>query len=87
MEKLELWQQVGETAVLSAAGRHLAPHLKDVRFIEGSYGTHLLVGDISKEDLTFGVGGKASVLKGVGLGIIVQEQLLDRYAEELIEVT
>jgi len=84
---LQVGCQVGETAILSAAGRHFAAHLKDVRFIEGSYGTHLLTDDISKEDITFGVGGKASILKGVGLGIKVQEHLLERFAEKIIQGT
>ena len=84
---LQVGCQVGETAILSAAGRHFAAHLKYVRFIEGSYGTHLLTEDISKEDITFGVGGKASILKGVGLGIKVQEHLLERFAKKIIQGT
>ena len=33
--------QVGETAILSAVGRHLAAHLVP-RYVEGSFGAHLL---------------------------------------------
>lgn len=83
---IQLGCQVGETAILSAAGRHLAAHLKDLRFIEGSYGTHLLVEDIAEEDIVFGPGGSAPVLTGPGLGITVREELVDKYAEDTITV-
>jgi muconate cycloisomerase len=77
---------VGETAILSAAGRHLAAYLKDLRFVEGSYSTHLLVEDISGKAIVFGPGGRADILTGVGLGITICEELLDKYAENKIRV-
>ena len=78
--------QVGETAVLSAAGRHLAAHLRGLLFVEGSYGAHLLIGDIADEAVGFGLGGKAGILAGPGLGVDVCEELLDKYAEKVIKV-
>ena len=78
--------QVGETAILSAAGRHLAAHLGNLSFVEGSYGTYLLMEDISEEDISFGQGGKASVLTGIGLGVTVRERFLERYAVTTIPV-
>lgn len=83
---IQLGCQVGETAVLSAAGRHLAAYLKDLRFVEGSYSTHLLTEDISEEEIVFGSGGRADILTGAGFGITVQEELLDKYAEDKISV-
>ncbi len=83
---LQLGCQVGETAVLSAAGRHVAAHLEGLRFSEGSYGTHLLAEDIAQEDIAFGHGGHAPVLTGPGLGITVREEILDRYAHRTISV-
>lgn len=83
---IQLGCQVGETAVLSAAGRHLAAYLKDLRFVEGSYSTHLLVADISEEAIVFGSGGRADILVGAGFGITVREELLDKYAEDKISV-
>ena len=83
---IQLGCQVGETAILSAAGRHLAAHLEDLRFAEGSYGTHLLVEDIAEEDMTFGRGGRAPVLTGPGLGVTVREELLEKYAQRAIPV-
>jgi L-alanine-DL-glutamate epimerase-like enolase superfamily enzyme len=84
---IQLGCQVGETAVLSAAGRHLAAHLANLRFVEGSYGEHLLVQDISAESIVFGHGGEAPLLTGHGLGITVRKDLLDQYADEKIPVS
>lgn len=60
--------QVGETAVLSAAGRHLAAYITGLCGVEGSYGTHLLVEDIAEPAVMFGPGGSAEWLTGPGLG-------------------
>ena len=38
----QLGCQVGETAVLSAAGRHFAASVGGLRFLEGSYDRHLV---------------------------------------------
>lgn len=83
---LQLGCQVGETAILSAAGRHVAAHLKDLRFVEGSYGAYLLVEDVSHESVALGAGGSGSMLTGVGLGVTVREEILEKYAEDKITV-
>jgi L-alanine-DL-glutamate epimerase-like enolase superfamily enzyme len=83
---LQLGCMVGETAILSAAGRHMAAHLDKLRFVEGSYGTHLLIEDIADEDITFGSAGRAPLLGGTGLGISVREELLQKYAEQVLTV-
>ena len=83
---IQLGCQVGETAILSAAGRHLAAHLADLHFVEGSYGTHLLTEDIAEENIVFGAGGNAPILTGPGLGVTVREELVDKYAENIITV-
>jgi L-alanine-DL-glutamate epimerase-like enolase superfamily enzyme len=79
---IQLGCQVGETAILSAAGRHVAAHLPSVRFVEGSYGSLLLTEDIAVDEIVFGRRGKAPLLSAPGLGITVSEALLNRYAEE-----
>jgi L-alanine-DL-glutamate epimerase-like enolase superfamily enzyme len=68
-----LGAQVGETAILSSAGRHFATRSQGLRFCEGSFGTFLLEEDIGTEDLTFGPGGKAPAIGGHGLGVVVDE--------------
>lgn len=70
--------QVGESGILSAAGRSLACGLKNVRRLEGSYDRHLVSEPLTAEDLTFGFGGRAKRLEGGGLGITVDEQAVAR---------
>jgi L-Ala-D/L-Glu epimerase len=81
---LQLGSQVGETAVLSAAGRHMAAHLERVEFVEGSYGKLLLAEDIGRNPVQFGYGGSARTLRGPGLGIEVREDVLEKYAQQKI---
>jgi muconate cycloisomerase len=83
---VQLGCQVGETAILSAAGRHLALAAPDVAFLEGSYGTLLLVEDVAHESVRFGRRGRAGPLNGPGLGIEVVDDVLHRYAEEVVEL-
>ena len=55
----QLGCQVGETAVLSAAGRHFAASVGGLRFLEGSYDRHLVREALGTRDFTFGWGGWA----------------------------
>jgi muconate cycloisomerase len=77
---------VGETAVLAAAGRHLAAGLETAGFVEGSYGTLLLVEDVSDDGLRFGHGGEAPRLTGPGWGVRVRVDRLRRHAEAIVEL-
>ena len=77
---LQLGCQVGESAILSAAGRHLAAYITDLAFLEGSFGKRLLVEDVTKENFTFGHEGKARLVEGPGLGVSVCEEFLKDYA-------
>lgn len=67
----QLGCQVGETAILSAAGRHFATSVRDIRYREGSYDRHLVRERLSEEDITFGRRGRAPMLPGCGLGITI----------------
>ncbi|MCA9047288.1 MAG: hypothetical protein KDA89_01080 [Planctomycetaceae bacterium] len=69
----QLGCMVGESGILSAAGRHFAANVSGLRFVEGSYGRFLVRDQLTYEDLTFGYGGRAAVLSGIGLGITVDE--------------
>ena len=73
----QLGCQVGETAILSAAGRHFATSVADVRYLEGSYDRHLVWESLAVEDLTFGRGGRAPALIGSGLGFALDPARLD----------
>ena len=73
----QLGCQVGETAILSAAGRHFATSVKDIRYLEGSYDRHLVGEALGKEDITFGRGGWAPMLIGSGLGVKIDPARVD----------
>lgn len=82
--RLQLGCQVGETAILSAAGRHLAAHLATLSFVEGSFGNLLLAEDVGRASVNFGYGGRAPLLRGAGLGIAARESILEKYAESIV---
>jgi len=84
--KLQLGCHVGETAVLSAAGRHLAAYLSNIKFVEGSYSALLLAEDISRENIVFGERGEAPVFTGFGLGITINNEMLNKYSRNCVEV-
>jgi muconate cycloisomerase len=67
----QLGCQVGETGILSAAGRHFAQSVAGIRYLEGSYDRHLVRTPLTTGDLTFGRGGRAPALTGPGLGASV----------------
>jgi L-Ala-D/L-Glu epimerase len=73
----QLGCQVGETAILSAAGRHFATSVKDIRYLEGSYDRHLVWERLAIEDITFGRGGRAPMLVGCGLGVSIDLARVD----------
>ena len=85
--RLQLGSHVGETAILSAAGRQVAAYLEHVDFVEGSYGNLLLAEDISRDGVVFGHGGVAPLLLGPGLGIKVREEVLRNYAQNIISLS
>ena len=73
----QLGCQVGETALLSAAGRQFATSVAQLRYVEGSYDRHLIWETLAKPDITFHWGGWAPALDGAGLGITVDKKALD----------
>jgi L-Ala-D/L-Glu epimerase len=74
----QLGCQVGETGVLSAAGRHFATSVGGIRYLEGSYDRFLVAERLTTDDLTFGYGGYAPALQGPGLGITIDAHALQR---------
>ncbi len=80
-----LSSQVGETGVLSAAGRLFAFINDDLEYIEGSYGNYLFKEDIVHEKLGFGLKGKAYPLDINGLGVTVKEKKLEKFVIKKFE--
>ncbi|VTR94670.1 mandelate racemase muconate lactonizing enzyme family protein : Mandelate racemase/muconate lactonizing enzyme family protein OS=Rhodopirellula europaea 6C GN=RE6C_00503 PE=4 SV=1: MR_MLE_N: MR_MLE_C [Gemmata massiliana] len=73
----QLGCQVGETAILSAAGRHFAASVDDIRYLEGSYDRHLVWESLAVDDLTFQRTGWAPALISSGLGFALDSARLD----------
>ena len=84
--KIQVGAQVGETGILSAAGRTFAAYVPTLSYVEGSFGTWLLTEDITFDDLAFGLGGRAPLLKSRGLSVTVKEESLERLTVEKIEL-
>lgn len=66
----------GESGVLSAAGRHWACSVANIRYLEGSYDRHLFRRLLTNEDITFGYGGRAPAVTKPGLGVTINEAAL-----------
>ena len=66
----------GESGILSAAGRHWASSVADIRYLEGSYDSHLFRRLVTREDITFGYGGRAPALTAPGLGVTIDTAVL-----------
>lgn len=76
----------GETALLSAAGRHLASRVTGLRYVEGSYDRHILGANVTRQDLTFRYGGRAAPLDGPGSGVEVDPAALEAMTVESREI-
>ena len=74
----QLGCQVGETGILSAAGRHFATSVDGIRFLEGSFDRFLVAERLTVEDLTFGRGGWAPALPRPGLGVQIDRSAVER---------
>jgi muconate cycloisomerase len=75
----QLGAQVGETGLLSAAGRHVATRCRDLLWLEGSFDALLLQAQLTGPDITFGQGGRAPALRGPGLGVAPLSDPLSRH--------
>ncbi|MFP6764725.1 MAG: enolase C-terminal domain-like protein, partial [Planctomycetaceae bacterium] len=76
--RYQLGCQVGETGILSAAGRHFATAVRNIRYLEGSYERFLVRERLTVEDLSFSYGGFAPTLTAPGLGISIDPAALQR---------
>jgi len=78
--------QLGESGILSAAGRALCAISPDAMYCDGSYDLFLLRENLTTEHVTFNHGGKAAPLKGPSLGITVNLENLRRFSDHFITI-
>ena len=79
----QLGCMVGETSVLSAAGRHFLTMVSGISHAEGSFGKFLLRSDVTRKPLRFGYGGKAKPLIGDGTAVNVEQTRVEKMATDL----
>lgn len=79
--RFQIAGHLGESGILSAAGRALCLLCGDAVYYDGSYDEFLLKENITHENVSFGLGGKAGPLTGPGLGVEVNRQNLARLGE------
>ncbi len=79
--------QLGESGILSAAGRALSLLCRDAVYHDGSYDRFMLKENITTEDVSFGPGGKAGPLDGSGLGVKVNRENLMRLSNSYPNLT
>jgi muconate cycloisomerase len=76
---IQLGCMVGETSILSAAGRRFLEMVPGVAFAEGWFGKRLLIDDVVDAPLQFGYGGRGRSLSGAGWGIQVDLPKLETH--------
>jgi muconate cycloisomerase len=81
--------QLGESGILSAAGRVLCLLCRDATYYDGSYDEFLLEENVTFENVTFGEEGKAGPLNSPGLGVTVSPKRLKRisYDSNIISIS
>src|SRR4029450_7427652 len=88
---LQVGCQVGESSLLSAAPltllQALAPLTPGVRYAEGCFGGHLLREDPVLPSVQFGYGGRPPRRPaGAGLGVQIDQTMLERWAVDRVVV-
>ncbi|HEY9785528.1 MAG TPA: enolase C-terminal domain-like protein [Candidatus Obscuribacterales bacterium] len=78
-----LGAQVGESGILTAAGRAFAAAQPPFANYEGAANLFLLRKDLVSENLTHGIGGRAQVSLRPGIGVTVMEERIGELAGEL----
>ena len=81
--KIHLGAQVGESGILTAAGRALACANPPFENYEGAANFFLLKEDLTRENLTAGLGGRGKMPEGHGLGVTANESSLSRFLVNL----
>ena len=78
---------VGETAILSFAGRNLAMICSDARYLEGSFSKYVILEDLVEEDISFGSKGMVPVLNRPGLGIEIKTSAIEKWSQRFASLS
>ncbi|MCP4682562.1 MAG: hypothetical protein GY864_09540 [Desulfobacterales bacterium] len=75
--------QLGESGILSAAGRALSLLCNDAVYYDGSYDELLLKKNVTTVNVSFGKGGESHSLNGPGLGVEVDSRNLKDFCDKV----
>ncbi|MBW1858614.1 MAG: hypothetical protein JRI70_00720 [Deltaproteobacteria bacterium] len=84
--KYQVGCQLGESGILSAAGRALCLISSDALYCDGSYDALVLEENLTTRHVTFGQGGKAGPLEGPGFGFTVNPDSLNHFSDVAISI-
>ena len=73
--------QLGESGILSAAGRAACLLNRDAVYCDGSYDAFILKENLTRAHVAFGRAGEAGPLEGHGLGVEVDPERLERLSD------
>lgn len=82
----QLGCNVGETAILSSAGRIFAQN-HQLTALEGSYAPFFMEDDIGRNPISFSMKGIAKPMTENGLGIKINQEKLEKYNSQNINIT
>ena len=82
----QLGCQVGETGILSAAGRAFAASVADPKFVEGSYDRLLLRKNVTTRNVSWSYGGIGRPIAAAGLGVEVDRRRLEQMTVRRLEL-
>ena len=78
---------LGESGLLSAAGRALSLLCRDAVYYDGSYDEFLLEENLTVDNVSFGLGGEAVALDAPGLGVGINRQSIERLGTHAASVS
>ncbi|MBN1907092.1 MAG: hypothetical protein JW927_18580 [Deltaproteobacteria bacterium] len=84
--KYQIGCQLGESGLLSAAGRTLSLLSNDALYYDGSYDNLLLAHNITGRDVSFDYSGKARALNSPGLGVDIDMERVKGLAERVLTI-
>jgi muconate cycloisomerase len=82
----QLGCMVGETTILSCLGRITASILPAPLYVEGSYDDILLDESIAVPSFSFGLGGKAPIVRNAGMGYQIDKIQLEKFTRARVAV-
>lgn len=78
---------LGESGLLSAAGRTLSLLCRDAVYHDGSYDKFLLEENLTVDHVSFGIGGEAFALNAPGLGVEINRQSIERLGTKAASIS